>query len=133
MRPSIPIYPFVTRKMLFESGFLFTELKNEYQEYTGSKQAQVFITGRQTAPRTDCEGEEEFPFLLFYGCFYVLRTGVPTWGSDTSSFSHWPCPVDVYRALSNRDFRVRGCSISFMVLVLFFPLDLESPLFICFC
>ena len=83
----------VTGKMLPESGFLFTEPKNELREHTGGQASQVFITGEQTAPSTDWEGEEESPFTLFYGGFYFLRMGVPTWGLDIVPVSDWPCPA----------------------------------------
>ena len=76
------------------------ELKNELGERTGREQAEVFITGRQTAPSTDT-GREESPRPLFYGCFYHLKTGVPMWGPDIRSSSH--CPVYLYGALSRRD------------------------------
>ena len=97
----------VTGKMLSESVFLFTEPKNELWEHThtGSKQEKVFITGKQIAPGMDT-GMEESPFLLFYGGFYFLKTGVPTWGPHISSFSSWPCLVYLYWASSSRDFRV---------------------------
>ena len=52
--------------MLPESGFLFTEPKNELHEHTGGKQAKVFITGKQTATRTETGRERKSPpFLLF--------------------------------------------------------------------
>ena len=79
--------------MLLEFGFLFMELKNEFQEHTGSKQVKIFITGKQRAPSTDTgRGRESPPFLLFYGGFYFLRMGIPTWGPDIFPFSRWPCP-----------------------------------------
>lgn len=88
----------VTRKILPESRFLFSELKNELQ-HTGSKQAQVFITGQQIAPSTDTRrGKKSPPFLSFDGSFYFLRTGVTTWGPDIISFSHWPYPVIYIRS-----------------------------------
>ena len=77
------------------------------------------------------KGEEEFPLFYYsFEVFNLVKSGVPMWGPDTSTFSHWPCPVYLYHALSNWDFTVRGCSISFTVLLLFFSLDLELSFYI---
>ena len=73
--------------MLPESRFLFMELKRELHEYTDSKQAKDFITGKQRAQHRHGEGEEESPFLLFYGGYSLLKTGVPTWGPDITLFT----------------------------------------------
>ena len=110
---------------------LVPEPKNELHKHiqAASKQ-KVFISGKQIAPSTDTgRGRKSPPLYCSVEVFNLLKIGVPKWGPAVCSFSHWPCPLYLYQALSNRDFRVRVCSISFMVLLLFFPLDLESPLF----
>ena len=66
---------------------------------------------------------------LYFSTEVFISTGVPMWGQDVSSFSYWPCPVYLYWALSDRDIRVRVCSISFMVLLLFFTLEFTLTLF----
>ena len=59
------------RKMLPESGFLFTELKNELREHTGSKQAKVFLTGKQRAPSTDPgRGRKSPPSYCSWGFYF---------------------------------------------------------------
>ena len=55
-----------TGKMLLESGFLFTELKNELLEHTGGKQAKIFIIGRQRAPSTDTGRGRKSPHSLIF-------------------------------------------------------------------
>lgn len=58
------------RKMLLESGFLFTQSKNELWEHTGSKQAsKVFIIGKQIAPRASGRGEENPLLYCLIGVF----------------------------------------------------------------
>ena len=54
------------------------------------------ITGKQIAPSKDTGGEES-PSSNFLRGFYFLKTRVPTWDPDISSFSHWPCPVYLYQ------------------------------------
>lgn len=52
--------------MLPESQFLFTELKNELCEHTGSKKAKVFIRERQIAPSTDTARERKISHTLTF-------------------------------------------------------------------
>ena len=72
------------------------EPKNELHEHTGSKQAKVFITGRQTAPSTDTgRGGSITLSSNFLRRFYLLKTGVPTWSPAISPSSYWPCPEPI--------------------------------------
>ena len=93
----------VTRKMLPESRFLFTEPKNEFCEHTGSKQAKVFITGKQIAPSTDIgRGRKNPPFYsteVFislrqrYQCGVQIPVLFPIGLAQFTCIS--PCPVEV--------------------------------------
>ena len=75
--------------MLLESGFLFTQPKNELLKHTGSKQA-VFIIGKQIAPRT--AGREKSPLSpLSYRGFYPLKMG----GTNMESRKMWFSPTDL--------------------------------------
>ena len=112
--------------MLSESEFLFTKLKNELGEHTGSKQAKVFMAGKQRAPSTDTgRGRRSPAFQLFCGGFYLLKDRSTNVGSRYQFF--FPLAWPSLPVLSNRNFRLRVFSLSFMVLMLFFPLDWESP------
>ena len=56
--------------MLLESGFWYTEPKNELLEHTGSKHTRVFITGKQIAPSADPgRGKKSPPFYCCMGIF----------------------------------------------------------------
>jgi len=63
--------------------------------------SEVFITGKQTAPRIGWEREEESPHLLSYKGFYPLNMGVQT---KIGFFSHWPFQLPT-SVLSNRGLR----------------------------
>ena len=76
--------------------------------HTGSKQAKILYNGKGNSSSTDTEkGRKSPPFSNFLR-FYLLKMGVPVWGPDISSFSHWPCPVYLYQSLSNRGLK-GGC------------------------
>ena len=61
-----------TEAVLPESGFLFTEPKNELHEYTGSKQAKVFIIGKQIAPSIDSGSGRKSPPL-----YHPIAVSIP--------------------------------------------------------
>ena len=81
--------PVDARKMLPESRFLFTQLKNELHKHTqaASKQSLYY---RKTNSSQGCgkEGEEP-PFLLSYRGFYPLKMG----GTSVGSRKMWFSPV----------------------------------------
>lgn len=56
----------VMGKMLPESGFLLPEPKNELGEHIGSRQAKVFIIGRQIAPSTETGRGRKSPLSLIF-------------------------------------------------------------------
>ena len=97
------------KDMLPESGFLFMELKNELREHTHHthmQQAKEFIIEKQTPLSTDTEtGKKSYPSSNFLRVFYFLKTRVPMWSQDISSFSQWPCPVYQYQSLFIRGLR----------------------------
>ena len=84
--------------MLPESGFQFWEPKNELQEHTqaASKQKSWLQESKQLPAQILRRGGRA-PFLLFYGGFSFLRSGVPTWGLDIIPFSPWACPLPCIR------------------------------------
>ena len=77
-------------KMLPESGFLFTETKNELLKHTGSKQARSLLQGSKQLPG-QLGGGRRAPSLLSYRGFYSLKMGVTNGGVQKDVvFSHWP-------------------------------------------
>ena len=58
-------------------------------------------------PAQTLGGRGRVPLSIVLRRFLSFKDRGTTWGPDVSSFSHWLCPVYLYRALSNRDFRVR--------------------------
>ena len=61
--------------MLPESGFLFTEPKNDLRKHTGSTQAKSFSQESKQLPGQDWEREEESPSPLSSRGVYPLKTG----------------------------------------------------------
>lgn len=88
---SLPHLP--AGKMLLESRVLLSELKEELQEHSGSRQAK---SSSQESKQLSGQlgGEEELPSLLSYRGFYPLKMGGTNMGSRKMwFFSHWLCPI----------------------------------------
>ena len=85
--------------MLPESRFLFAELKNELRQCKGGQTSKsLYYRKANSSQHRHWEGEEESPPLPIVLCrFLFLKDGIPTWGLDIISFSHWPCPVTYIR------------------------------------
>ena len=73
--------------MLLESGFLFTQSKNELHEHTGSKQAKSFYYRKQIAPRAAGRGQKSSHSPLSYRGFYPIKMGGTNMGSRKMQFS----------------------------------------------
>ena len=82
------------RKMLPESGFLFTQLKNELCEHTGSKQAKSLLQESKKLPGLLGRGRRAPHSLFFCRGFYPLKMGGHQHGGQKDVvFSHWPCSI----------------------------------------
>ena len=76
----------VTRRMLLESRFLFMQPKNELCEHIGSKQVEVFISGKQIAPAQTLGGGGRVPLPIFLWRFLFLKDGGTNVGSRHGFF-----------------------------------------------
>ena len=79
--------------MLPESGFLFTQSKNELCRHTGSKQAKCLLKESKLLPGL-LGGGRRGPLLSYRG-FYPLKIGAgyqPGVQKDVV-FSYWPCSI----------------------------------------
>ena len=80
------------RKMLPASGFLFTQLKNEFYEHTASKQVKSLLQDSTQLPGQAGRGKKS-PLLLSYRGFYPLKMEVPHMGSRKL----WLSPIGLAR------------------------------------
>ena len=91
--------------MLLESGFLFTQLKNELHEHTGNKQAKSLLQESKELPELLGAGRRDPCSLLSYRGFYPLKMeGVPMWGPERCGFLLALFNY-LHQSLSNRDLR----------------------------
>ena len=90
--------------LLPESEFLFTEPKNELCKRTQVASKRLYYR-KAKALSTDTEKGKKHSPSDFLSGGYLLKTGVPMWGPDISSFSHWSCPGYLYQFLSSRGLR----------------------------
>ena len=93
-------------KMLPVSRFLFMEPKSEFHEHTGSKQAKVFITGKQIAPCTDTGTRRKSPPLtiVLWGSLFLKDRGT-NMESRQNSFFLLALSIHLYQSFSNRYLR----------------------------
>lgn len=93
----------VTGKMVPESGFFSWSRRMNLG--THKQASKVCITGKQIAPSSDTEKGGGVPLAIVLQGFCLLKAGAPTWGPDSSSYAHRPCPVSLGPSLSSRGLR----------------------------
>ena len=87
-------FPTDAGKMLPESGFLFTESKNELREHIRSKQAKSLLQESKQLPGL-LGGGEEPPSLLSHKDFYLLHMG----STNVGSRKMWLFPIGLAQLL----------------------------------
>lgn len=92
--------------MLLESGFLFTQLKNELFEHTGSKKAKSLLQENKQLPG---RAPPLPPVYCLIGVFNPLRMGGYQRGVQKDVvFLPLALPSYLYQSLSNRTLRGRN-------------------------
>ena len=86
--------------------------------HSGQASKSFYYRKANSSQHRHWEGEKDSPFSNLLRRFYLLKTGVPTWGPAISSSPSWPCLPPVL-ALSNRDL--------YMLLKFYGPFALLSP------